>query len=305
MTPRLELPPHIRELFPFESRYMKVGDYTLHYVDEGERDAPVMLLLHGNPTWSFVYRDFIPRLVATGYRVIAPDYLGFGLSDKPQVEGVYAIAQHASRLMTIVDRLELRDAVLFLQDWGGPIGMATVLGRPHLLAGLVLANTFWGEQSAFQRSVPFWRALHGPIAGPLLLERRGMFVNALKLSAPSDMPEAVWEAYQLPFADASSRMGTLAFPRAISTGPGHPTQPLADRILEALPHWNVPVRLVWGDTDAVFPPDEQGAKFVSLLPRAKLEQVRHIKGARHFVQEYAATECVQALVDVAEEAGLR
>ena len=180
--------------------------------------------------------------------------------------------------------------------------MVAVLARPHLLAGLVLANTFWGEASDFQKNVPFWRALHGPVAGPLLLNRRAMFVNALKLSGPQDMPAAVWDAYTLPFADASSRMGTLAFPRAISMGPNHPTQALADRILEAMPHWNVPVRLVWGEADAVFPAKEMGSKFISLIPRATLEHMRHIPGARHFVQEYAATECVQALVDVAEEA---
>lgn len=299
---RLELPAHVKELYPFESHYATIGGYTLHYIDEGPRDGHVMLLLHGNPTWSFVYRDFIPRLVESGYRVIAPDYLGFGLSDKPSEESVYAIVHHVGRLVALLDHLNVSNAVLFLQDWGGPIGMGAVLARPHLLAGLVLANTFWGEASDFQHSVPFWRALHGPVAGPLLLSRRSMFVNALKLSGPPDMSPAVWDAYTLPFADASSRMGTLAFPRAISMGTNHPTQALADRIVEALPHWNVPARLVWGEADAVFPAKEQGAKFISLLPRATLEHVRHIPGARHFVQEYAATECVQALSDVAEEA---
>jgi haloalkane dehalogenase len=292
----------VKDLYPFESRYATIGGYTLHFVDEGPREGHAMVLLHGNPTWSFIYRNFIPRLVESGYRVVAPDLLGFGLSDKPSDESVYAIQHHVGRLVALLDHLNVSNAVLFLQDWGGPIGMGAVLARPHLLAGLVLANTFWGEQSEFQRNVRFWRALHGPVAGPLLLGRRGMFVNALKLSAPADLPEAVWDAYALPFADRSSRIGTLAFPRAISTGPNHPTQPLADRILEALPHWNVPVRLVWGEADAVFPPNEQGAGFIAKLPRATLEHVRHIAGARHFIQEYAPTECVQALVDVAEEA---
>jgi pimeloyl-ACP methyl ester carboxylesterase len=170
------------------------------------------------------------------------------------------------------------------------------------LAGIVLANTFWGEASDFQHRVLFWRALHGPVAGPLLLGRRGMFVNALRLSAPPDMPEAVWDGYLLPFAEAQSRTGTLAFPRAISMGAGHPTQPLADAILAALPTWDVPVRLVWGDRDGVFPPDEQGAKFIELLPRATSDHMKHIEGARHFVQEYAPTECAQAIFDVASEA---
>jgi pimeloyl-ACP methyl ester carboxylesterase len=300
--PRLELPQNVRAIFPFESHWAEIGGYTLHYIDEGERDAPVVVLLHGNPTWSFVYREFIPYITGTGFRAIVPDYLGFGLSDKPTDENVYAIQHHVGRLVALLDHLTVERAVLFCQDWGGPIGMGACIARPRLLNGIVLANTFWGEASTFQHRVPFWRALHGPIAGPLLLGRRGMFVNAIKLSAPPDMPDAVWDAYQLPFAEASSRVGTLAFPRAISMGPGHPTQPLADAILEALPTWDLPVRLVWGSDDAVFPADEQGAKFVELLPRATLEHMTHIEGARHFVQEYAPRECARAVIDVCEEA---
>jgi haloalkane dehalogenase len=289
-------------LFPFESHWAQIGGYTLHYVDEGPRDAPVILLLHGNPTWSFLYRDIIPRVLSTGCRVVAPDYLGFGLSDKPTDESVYAIQHHVGRLVGLLDHIGVRRAVLFCQDWGGPIGMGAALARPRLLAGLVLANTFWGEASEFHRRVLFWRALHGPVAGPLLLGRRGMFVNALRLSAPQDMPDAVWYGYRLPFAEAQSRTGTLAFPRAISLGSGHPTQPLADRILAALPTWDVPVHLVWGDRDAVFPAQEQGSKFIELLPRATRGHLRLIEGARHFVQEYAPTECAQACFDVATEA---
>lgn len=300
MTSRFALPDHVRALYPFESRWAEVSGYTLHYLDEGPPDAPVALLLHGNPTWSFLYREFVPPLVGAGYRVVVPDHLGFGLSDKPTDESVYAISHHVARLVALLDRIGVGRAVLFCQDWGGPIGMGACLNRPNLIAGLVLANTFWGEAATFQRGVPFWRALHGPVAGPLLLGRRGMFTNALRLSAPQDMPEAVWDAYRLPFADASSRTGTLAFPRAISLGPGHPTQPLAERILEALPTWDVPVRLVWGASDGVFTPDEQGARFVELLPRAT--GIERIEGARHFVQEYAPRECTEAILEVAEEA---
>jgi haloalkane dehalogenase len=299
---RLVLPPDVRAIYPFESHWAEIGEYTLHYLDEGPAEAPVVLLLHGNPTWSFLYREIIPPVVAAGFRVIAPDYLGFGLSDKPTDESLYAIQHHVGRLVALLDVLDVRQAVLFCQDWGGPIGLGTALERPRLAAGLVLANTFWGEASEFHRRVPFWRALHGPVAGPLLLGRRGMFVNALRLSAPQDMPQAAWDAYAIPFAEAQSRTGTLAFPRAISLGHGHPTHPLAERILDALGRWDVPVRLVWGDRDAVFPYREQGTAFVDLLPRATADHVTLIEGARHFVQEYAPKECAQACIEVAEEA---
>lgn len=302
MNARLELPSHVRGLYPFESHWAEIGGYTLHYLDEGPADAPVVLLLHGNPTWSFLYREIIPPVVAAGFRVIAPDYLGFGLSDKPTDESVYAIQHHVGRLVGLLDLLDVREAVLFCQDWGGPIGLGAALARPRLAAGLVLGNTFWGEASDFHRRVLFWRALHGPVAGPLLLGRRGMFVNALRLSAPADMAPAVWDGYAVPFAEAQSRTGTLAFPRAISLGPGHPTHPLAERIRDALPKWDVPVRLVWGERDAVFPYAEQGATFVELLPRATPDRVTIVEGARHFVQEYSPDECAQAAVEVAKEA---
>lgn len=300
MSVRLVLPDHVRVLYPFESRWAQIGGYTLHYLDEGPPGAPVVLLLHGNPTWSFLYREFVPPLVGAGYRVVAPDYLGFGLSDKPGEESVYAISHHVARLVALLDAIEVERAVIFCQDWGGPIGMGACLAKPGLLAALVLANTFWGEAAEFQRRVLFWRALHGPVAGPLLLGRRGMFTNALRLSAPQDMAEAAMDAYRLPFADASSRVGTLAFPRAISLGPGYPTQALADAILAALPTWDVPVRLVWGESDGVFTPGEQGKRFAELLPRAN--GIELIAGARHFVQEYAPKECTQACLVVASEA---
>lgn len=297
---RPELPAHVRALYPYRSRWAEAGGHTLHYLDEGRPDAPAVVLLHGNPTWSFLYRDIIPPIVDAGYRVLVPDYLGFGLSDKPTDERLYAIEHHIGRLGVLLDHAHVERAVLFGQDWGGPIGMGLAVAREELCAGLVLANTFWGEASSFQTSVPLWRALHGPVAGAVLLGRRGLFVNALRLSAPRELPDAVWDAYRLPFTDAASRVGTLAFPRAISTGPGHPTRPLADRILEALPHWDVPVRLVWGEADAVFPPDEQGARFCELLPRA--HEIERVPGGRHFIQEYAPERCAQACIEVAREA---
>lgn len=297
---RPELPEHVRALYPFTSRWIEVGGHRLHYLHEGPRSGPFVVLLHGNPTWSFLYRDFVAPLVEAGHAVLVPDYLGFGLSDKPEDEGLYAIRHHVARLVALFDAVGVEQAVLFCQDWGGPIGLGAAVERPGMLAGLCLANTFWGEASDFHRSVGAWRAIHGPVAGPLLLGRRGMFVEALRLSGPPHPPQAVRDAYALPFAEAGSAVGTMAFPRAISLGEGHPTQPLADAILRALPTWDVPVRLPWGDADVVFPTGEQGARFAEVLPRAT--GVEPIAGARHFVQEYAAEACTAALLDVAREA---
>jgi len=298
-----ELPGEIRELYPFAPHWTRVGGYTLHYVDEGPQSPRVVVLLHGNPTWSFLYRKIIPPIAAAGFRVVAPDYLGCGRSDHGRHEAEYAIAHHISRTMAILDAAGVEQAVFFCQDWGGPIGLGIALARPSLLGGLVLANTFWGEASKFHRQIIPWRAIHAPIAGPLLFARTRTFLNALRLSGPPDIHSgAAWRAYNLPYEVHGGAGSTLAWPRAISLGPGHPTQPLADAIWAAMPSMRVPVRLVWGAADVVFAPGEEEARFRERLPRGKEHPTQIIEGARHFIQEYAPDQCSDACVAVAREA---
>jgi haloalkane dehalogenase len=297
------LPDAVAALFPYRPHWAEVGGYRLHYVDEGPRTPEAVVLLHGNPTWSFLYRDVIPGIVEAGHRVVAPDYLGFGRSDHSASEAEHAIAHHVGRTLATLDAAGVTRAVLFCQDWGGPIGLGMALARPALLAGLVLANTFWGEASSFQRNVVGWRALHAPLAGALLLKRRRMFTGALRLSGPPEIHDgAAWEGYTLPFDSHADATGPYAFPRAISTGPGHPTHPLARAIWDALPSMDVPTRMLWGDRDAVFTIEEQAVALRDRLPRADEHQLSIIEGARHFVQEYAPESCAVAAVSVAREA---
>lgn len=298
-----DLPDAVKAIFPYEPKWAEVAGYRLHYVDEGPRNAEAIVLMHGNPTWAFVYRDFIPPLLEAGYRVVAPDYLGFGRSDHAVAEAEYAIEHHVGRTLATLDQAGVSRAVLFCHDWGGPIGLGMCVARPGLLAGAVCANTFWGVASEWHRRVFPWRTLHAPIAGPLLLGRKRLFVNGLKLSAPPEQTSgAQWDAYTLPFDAHHGPGGTLAFPRAISLGSGHPTQPLADKIWDAMATWDVPVRFVWGDADPVFPTDEQGAAMRERFPRGREHEIVRIAGARHFVQEYAQKECSESLIAVAKEA---
>lgn len=306
------LPPDVAALWPYEPRWTVVGGHHLHHVDVRPEHAAAtsdtgsaVVLLAGNPTWGFLYRDIIPSIVAAGFRVLALDYLGMGRSDHADREEAYAIQNHADRVRAQLREAGVDRAVFFLQDWGGPIGLTAALDQPGLLSGLVLANTFWGEQSEFQRNAMGWRSLHAPVSGALLLRKRRMFTNALVLSGPAAIHEgAARRAYTLPFDAHSSPGSTYAFPRAISTGPGHPTHALARRIYDAMPTdaFDVPTRFVWGDRDAVFTRHEQEATFRERLPRGSEHETLVVSKGRHFVQEYGPAECAEATIAVAREA---
>lgn len=299
-----ELPHDIQALFEFEPRWTRVGGYQLHYVDEGPDTPEAIVLPHGNPTWSFLYRNIIPPLVDAGYRVIAPDHLGSGRSDHGATEAEYAISLHAERLGALLDRAGVERAVFFLQDWGGPISLGAGLRRPRLVAGLVLGNTFWGQGSSFHHLVFPWRALHGPVAGPLLMGRTSTFIDGCIRNAmpPGAHSGAIWDAYHLPWEATPGAGATLPWPRAISLGPDHPTDELALAIRASLPHLDVPTRFVWGAADPVFPWHEQGVALRERLPRGRSHEPNVIEGAGHFIQEWAPSECADALLAVADEA---
>jgi haloalkane dehalogenase len=295
------LPEKLRALYPFEPHWLKLGPYHLHYVDEGPREDSAIVLLHGNPTWSFLYRDVIPPLAQAGYRVLAPDFLGSGRSDHGTHEREYAIAHHIGRTLAVLEAARVTRAVFFLQDWGGPIGLGMCLARPCLLAGMVLGNTFWGEASEFHRTVFPWRGLHAPIAGPLIFGRQRIFVEGAKLGMPrSAHDDPIWAGYRLPYDVHPGPGATLAWPRAISLGEGHPTHPLARAIWDAMPDMDVPTRFVWGAADPVFPWTEQGETMRARLPRGAEAKPIIVEEARHFIQEWAPQDCAEALLAVAQ-----
>jgi len=298
------LPEEVRALYPFEPHWVNVGGRVLHYVDEGPRSPEAVVLLHGNPTWSFLYRKIIPTVADAGYRVLAPDFLGSGRSDHGIHDDEYAIVNHIARTLAVLAEAGVQRAVMFMQDWGGPIGMGMELLRPGLLAGAVLANTFWGEASNFHRQIFPWRAMHAPIAGALIFGRRGTFIQGLRLGGPPEVHDGpAWRAYGLPYEVHNASPGaTLAWPRAIALGPDHPTYPLARAIWDVMPSFDVPTRFVWGMADAVFPWAEQGQTMRERLPRGSEHPVAEVPEGRHFVQEYAPEECAQACIAVAKEA---
>lgn len=295
------LPDDIAAEFPFEPHWVNVAGHDLHYVDEGPRSDAAVVLLHGNPTWSFLYRRIIPLVTDAGWRVVAPDYLGSGRSDHGTVSSQYSISHHIGRTLAVLAHADVRRAVFFLQDWGGPIGMGCGMAVEGLFRGAALGNTFWGRASSFHERVFPWRALHGPVAGPLLFGRRSVFIEGAARGMPPDLSEVARRAYRLPWEVHGGPGATLPWPRAISLGPEHPTDPLAAALWDWMRRADVPVRWVWGAGDVVFPPGEQYEAMADRFPRGRQHAPVLVDDGGHFVQEFAPEAIAAAVVACAEE----
>ncbi len=275
------------QLYPFESRWHAYRDTSLHYLDEGE--GPVVLLLHGNPTWSFVYRNVI-RELSSSCRLIAPDYPGFGFSGHPAGYG-YSPAEHATAVGELVDALALDHFVLVVQDWGGPIGMAIAAARPERVAGFVIGNTWcWGTTP----SMWLFSKLLGGAFGRYLILRHNLFADALMKGALVGDPDPrVLAAYSAPFPDADSRIGTWKLPRAITR------ERAWIRSVEArlAPLRDRPIELIWGERDPLFSKPAFDARWRTHFPDANTVR---IADAGHFVQEDRPDQVAAAITRVVE-----
>ena len=270
------------DLYPFEDHWHD----GVHYVDEGS-GRPV-LMVHGNPTWSFLYRDVIRGLSGEDFRCVALDLPGFGLSQAP--DGfTFHPQEHATAVARLVERLDLRDYVLFGQDWGGPIGLAAAGRDPSRVAGLVLGNT-WAWSVAGTPAAHAWALSIGGPAGRRAVERLNAFVRvAMRFGAHAGRPTGrVMEHYERPFPTPRSRRPTWVFARAVtgaSTWLEHEVEPalraLSDR----------PALLPWGTRDPVFPLADRD-RLARELQRATLHD---LPGAGHFIQEDAPGEIALAV----------
>jgi haloalkane dehalogenase len=271
-------------LYPFEDRFADLeGGARVHYVDEGS--GPPLLMLHGNPTWSFLYREIVPGL-RDRFRCVAPDYPGFGLSRAPAGYG-YTPREHAQALERLVLELDLRDVTLVVQDWGGPIGFAVAGRHPERFAGFVILNT-WAWPKSDLGTQAFSRFLGGPIGRRLILNRN-LFVERIlpggvRLRKLSDEAMA---AYRGPFPDPRSRVPTAVFPREIlgslewlgEVEAGLPA--VSDR----------PALIVWPTRDVAFREPER-RRWEQTFPDHRTVLV---EGAGHYVQEDAPDQIVAAV----------
>ncbi|MBK1662393.1 alpha/beta fold hydrolase [Paracraurococcus ruber] len=291
----LDVPPTIRAQWPFAPREARVNGWRMHYVDEGAGDP--VLLLHGNPTWGFLYREVIPPLVAAGHRVIVPDMIGFGLSEKPAREQAHSLDGHIANLVALVRRLGLTRVTYVCHDWGGPTGLGAALADPARVRALVVMSTWaWPMPPAeFHTRLFPWRMMHAPLVGPYLMGRhnvlagRGVYLSVVDRER---FRQRAQPAYEAVLPDPATRLLTWTWPRWI---PLDDTARALDRFAwleRELPKHDWPAMILWGREDEVFDAATFAARFKALLPRA---EGPHLVTGRHFLQEDSGPE-IAALV---------
>ena len=273
------------ELYPFDDDWIEAGGATVHYVEEGE-GTPI-LMLHGNPTWSFLYRNVI-RGLGGEFRSIAIDLPGFGLSTAPPGYGFRA-GEHADVVAELIAQLDLHDYILFGQDWGGPIGLAAAGREPGRVAGLVLGNT-WAWSMAKLPPAYVWAHSIGGIPGRYVVERLNSFVEVgMRLGTRRNRPSGrVMDHYTKPFPTAASRKPTWVFAREV-TGASDFLEHEAAPALRALR--DRPALLPWGDKDPLF----RSALRDRLAAQLDNPTVHPLRGAGHFIQEDAPEEIASAI----------
>lgn len=279
MTPPFE--PD-RTLFPFESKWFQTSVGQVHYIDEGEGEP--ILFLHGNPTWSFLYRGVVIRL-RKNFRCIAVDYPGFGLSPHPPAYG-YTAAEHAEVVLELVQGLGLKNLTIMGQDWGGPIGMKVALDDPERIRALVMGNTwYWRLDSMVQ--IAFSKILSTNFMQGQIFKKNFFVEKIMKLGVKFPMSAEVHDHYRGPFPTLDSRAGTAEFPREL-TRAGE----WLSRLAAEVPHrlGNKPLLLTWGMLDPAFPP--------SMMDRFRADfsdvRVNRLE-AKHYIQEDAPAEIAKAV----------
>ncbi len=290
-----ELAPSIREKWPFAARYARVNGWRMHYVDEGDGDP--VLLLHGNPTWGFLYRDVIGPLVQSGRRVIVPDMIGFGLSEKPTREHAHTLDGHTANLVSLVRQLGLTRVTVVCHDWGGPTGLSFAMSNPERIRALVVMSTWaWPHPPAeFHTRVFPWRLMHAPLVGPYLLGRhnalagRGVYLSVVDRDKFRREAQLIYEAV-LP--DTETRLLTWVWPRWI---PLDDNACALDRFVwleQELKKSKLPTMIVWGREDEVFDAATFADRFKQLLPHA---EGPHLVTGRHFLQEDSGPEIAELI----------
>jgi haloalkane dehalogenase len=271
--------------FVFAPHYLEQDGLRMHYLDEGEGDP--VLCLHGEPTWSFLYRKMVPGLTAAA-RVIAPDYFGFGRSDKPEDAGWYTFDRHCASIRRLVEQLDLRRVTVVVQDWGGPIGLRLAVEQPERVARLVILNTGLGggrpPSEAWLRFRDVVRAAGGDFQAGRLI----------RTAAVRGLADAVVAAYDAPFPTAESKAGVLAFPEQVPIEPEHPNTAPLMAIREALASWEKPTLVLFGDSDPIFRPEVADA-IARWIPGALPAEL--VANAGHFVQEDAGEEVAARIVE--------
>ena len=270
--------------YAFEPHYLEQDGLRMHYVDEGAGDP--VLLLHGEPTWAYLYRKMIPALAGVA-RAVAPDYFGFGRSDKPTRIEDYSYDFHFGSIERFADELDLRGATLVVQDWGGPIGLRLAVERPDRVARLVILNTGIGAGRAPSEEWLRFREFVRRVGTELV---PGQLV---RISCVTEIADDVIEAYNAPFPVPESKAGVLAFPELVPTEVDHPAAAKMLEVREALTRWERPTLVLFSDSDPIFSP-AAAERMASRIPGAGPAEI--VAGAGHFLQEEKGAEIADRVV---------
>jgi haloalkane dehalogenase len=282
----LELPPRLKVLYPFPGQTFNSDAGQLHYVDEGQ--GPPVLMFHGNPTWSFFYRDLILNL-RSRHRCLALDNLGCGLSDKPQKED-YSLAGHIDRACQWVESLGLEGFHLVVHDWGGPIGLGMAARMKDKVKGISILNTAAFSFPSLPSRIAACRI---PLAGTLLVRGANAFVRgATTMTTVEPLSEAVMEGFCLPYSNWHDRVAIHRFVKDIPMRPSHRSWETLKSLESSLPLWReIPVQILWGMQDWCFH-DRILNVWESLLPDA---EIHRFEKAGHYVLEDAGEAAISLM----------
>ena len=276
--------------FPFKSNTFQIEGANIHYVDEGS--GPPILMVHGNPTWSYLYRKMIPPLVQAGYRCVAPDLMGFGLSDKPTDESAYTFPRHVRHVTALVDHLALQAIITVGQDWGGPISLRYAIDHQDNIRALVILNTLVRPMKLplFFRVLFRSGGFSSFLVRRLDLFRKMSFGTGMLFKRPLDTE--VLEQYKRPHPTAATRAGIAAFPKMIPSSAEHPNGHYLGEIDSTLATWNIPVLILWADKDMAFGVKE-GERIADMVPNGRFYLVEN---AGHYLQEDAGEEIAEQMI---------
>jgi haloalkane dehalogenase len=271
--------------FPYAPHYVEIEGLRMAYVDEGPATGPLMLLLHGEPTWGYLYRHLITRFVAAGFRVVVPDLIGFGRSDKPTERSAYTYAGHVSWLRQFVEILDLRKINLFCQDWGGLLGLRLAAEHKERFARLVIANTALPDGSPLGDGFMMWQKASQAMP---FMDCGALLQRAVQAR---ELTDAEMDAYRAPFPDETYMAGARQFPLLVPTSLEDPAVPRNLAAWKVLREWTGPVLTLWAPGDIVLGGFQQS--FLDRIPGTANQPHQTFSPAGHFLQD----DCGPALAD--------
>ena len=280
--------------FPFKPNYVEVSDseggtLRIHYLDEGPSDTAPLLLMHGEPSWSYLSRKMIPVFTAAGHRIIAPDLVGFGRSDKPTQRSDYTYQRHVDWMQSLIDQLDPNGITLVCQDWGGLVGLRLLTGNPGRFARAVVANTGLptGDRSPSEAFLN-WRKMS--------LEMPVFDLKAImQFGCARPVADEFLEAYDAPFPDETYKEGARIFPSLVPASPDNPASEANRQAWEVLKQFDKPFLTAFSDSDQITAGGDQ--IFLDNVPGTKNQPHTTIKNAGHFLQEDAGEDFARVILD--------